>query len=138
LNLERYKCDVASGVDHVQDAENIDPTMTVLRKRLNAVMVRQVGQELLLLDTASNQIHQLNQTASFIWQKCDEGRSSEEMARLLATAYEISYSVAVTDVVQTLERLRELNLIVEVDSSEQLRTQASAARSESDQRGGHR
>ena len=85
----------------------------MLRRRLNDVMVRQVGQELLLLDTASNQIHQLNQTASFIWNKCDDARSSDDIARLLATEYEISYRLAIRDVVQTLEKLREVNLIVE-------------------------
>ncbi len=81
-------------------------------------MVRHLNQEVLLLDTVSNQIHQLNQTAGFIWQRCDEARSSEEMARRLAAEYEISYDEAIRDVVQTLEKLRGLNLIVEVDLSE--------------------
>ena len=105
--------------------------MTMVRRRLKAVMVRPVDQELLLLDTASNLIHQLNQTASFIWQKCDDARSSEEMARLLATEYEVGYATALRDVVQTLEKLRELNLIVDVDLLEEPGTQLSAARSES-------
>jgi len=101
--------------NHLKDPENINRITAMLRRRLNAVMVRQVGQELLLLDTASNQIHQLNQTASFIWHNCDEARSSDDIARLLANEYEISYGLAVNDVVKTLEKLRELNLIVEAD-----------------------
>ena len=105
--------------------------MTMVRRRLKSVMVRPVDQELLLLDTASNLIHQLNQTASFIWQKCDDARSSEEMARLLATEYEVGYATALRDVVQTLEKLRELTLIVDVDLLEEPGTQLSAARSES-------
>ena len=88
----------------------------MLRKRRDGVMVRQVGEELLLLDTASNQIHQLNQTAGLIWQNCDANRSSDELANLLAMEYEISYGAAVKDVVETLEKFRELNLIVEVDA----------------------
>ena len=90
----------------------------MLRRRLNDIMVRQVGQELLLLDTASNQIHQLNQTATFIWNKCDDARSSDDIARLLAIKYEISYRLAISDVVQTLEKLREVNLIVEADEGD--------------------
>jgi hypothetical protein len=105
--------------------------MTMMRRRLKAVMVRQVGRELLLLDTASNQIHQLNQTAAFIWQKCDEARSSEEIAKLLATEYEVSCGVIVSDVVRTVEKLRDLNLIVEVDLSEEPGTSLPAAQSES-------
>lgn len=85
----------------------------MLRRRLSGVMVRQVGEELVVLDTESNQIHQLNRTALFIWQKCDEIRSSEGIAKLLATEYDISYGVAEVDVIQTLLRFRELNLIVE-------------------------
>ena len=92
--------------------------MTMLRKRLKAMMVRHVDQELLLLDTDSNQIHQLNQTARFVWQHCDQDHSSEEMARLLAAAFEVEYDVALRDVVQTLEKLRELHLIVDVDLSQ--------------------
>jgi hypothetical protein len=94
-------------------------------------MVRHVDHELLLLDTASNQIHQLNRTAAFVWQKCDEASSSEEMARLLATQYEVNYDVALRDVEQTLEKLRQLHLIVDVNSLEEPGIQLPAARSES-------
>jgi coenzyme PQQ synthesis protein D (PqqD) len=92
----------------------------MLRRRLTAVIARQVGRDLILLDTESNHIHQLNETAGYIWHKCDQVRSSDEIARLLATEYEISYGSAVSDVAQTLETLQELNLVVEVDSSDGL------------------
>jgi hypothetical protein len=39
-------------------------------------MEREVDGEIILLDTESNLVHQLNKTASLIWRKCQEGASS--------------------------------------------------------------
>ena len=84
-----------------------------LRKRLDAVMVREVEPEVLLLDTEADQIHQLNQTASFIWRRCEEVGSAEELAALVAAEFDVGYDLILKDVVETLDRLRALNLIVD-------------------------
>ena len=76
-------------------------------------MVRDLDREVLLLDTESNQIHQLNPTASFIWRKCDEARSTEEMAKLLVQEFDVEEDIALRDVIETVARLRALNLVVE-------------------------
>ena len=76
-------------------------------------MVRDVDHDVLLLDTESDLIHQLNQTASFIWRKCDEAPSVTEIAELLATEFDVEVHIALRDVVETLSRLKALNLIVE-------------------------
>jgi hypothetical protein len=86
--------------------------MNTMRKRDQAVMVREVDSEFLLLDTEFNLIHKLNQTASFIWQTIDKVHSTVEIARLLANEYEVEEDVAIRDVVETLIRLRELKLVV--------------------------
>jgi hypothetical protein len=86
--------------------------MNDIRKREKAVMVREVDREVLLLDTESNLIHKLNQTASFIWRMLDQVRSPEEIARMLAKEFEVEEDVAVDDVTSTLEKLRELKLLV--------------------------
>ena len=49
--------------------------MTALRRRLKKVVVREVEGEILLLDTGANLIHQLNETASFVWRRCDAAAS---------------------------------------------------------------
>jgi hypothetical protein len=87
--------------------------MRTLRKRLQDVIVRDVDREVLLLDLESNQIHQLNQTASFIWRSCDEAPSTEEIAKLLVQEFDVEEHVALRDVIETLGRLRALNLILE-------------------------
>ena len=76
-------------------------------------MAREVDDGVLLLDTESDQIHQLNQTASFIWSRCDEVASAEEIAALLAREFGIDVDVATRDVLEMLSRLQALNLVVE-------------------------
>jgi Coenzyme PQQ synthesis protein D (PqqD) len=80
-----------------------------------SLSVQNVDQELLILDQGSGVIHQLNPTATLIWQKCDEGLSAPQMAQLLAQKYEIEEDVARKDVVETLEKLKALNLVVVVE-----------------------
>jgi Coenzyme PQQ synthesis protein D (PqqD) len=88
--------------------------MTTLRRRPDGVMVRTVGQELLLLDTENNQVHQLNETATFIWQRCDETPSAEDLAHLIAAEYSVDAQVAKEDAVEVLRKLQELKLLVEM------------------------
>jgi hypothetical protein len=75
--------------------------------------VRETGAELLLLDTESDQIHQLNRTASFIWGRLAEPASAEEIAASVASEFDVAERVALQEVVQTLTKLQALRLIVE-------------------------
>jgi hypothetical protein len=76
-------------------------------------MVRDLESDLLLLDTDGDQIHQLNQTASFIWRHVEEAPSLERLAGLLAEAFDVDEQVARQDVHKTLQRFRALNLVVD-------------------------
>ena len=82
-----------------------------MKRRVDGLMVRDVGDEVLLLDIESNQVHQLNSTASFIWRNCDDGRSAEEIAILLASEFDVEEDSAREDVTRTLRLLRELNVL---------------------------
>ena len=82
-----------------------------LRKRLDALTVREVEDELLLLDTESNRIHQLNRTASQIWRRCDIA-SPDSIAAELVREYDVDEEQALSDVVHTLETFQALNLVV--------------------------
>jgi hypothetical protein len=94
------------------ETANTSQDLAHLRPRREAVMVREIEREMLLLDTESNLIHKLNQTASFIWRSLGEVRSSEELARRLANEYEVEEHLALRDVVETLRRLMQLNLVI--------------------------
>ena len=88
--------------------------MAGIRRRQDSVMVREVEGELLLLDTSSNRIHQLNRTASFIYQRCEDVDSPHELAAELAIEFDVEEGQALNDVTETLHTLRALELVNEV------------------------
>lgn len=81
--------------------------------RRSDLRIQQVDEELLVLDDENGYIHQLNPTASVVWQQCDGKSSIAEIAKRLSDQFEVEESVATTDVRETIERLRELNLLEE-------------------------
>jgi len=74
-------------------------------------MEREVDGEILLLDTESNLIHQLNKTASLIWRKCLEGASSGEIAASLAETFDVEENKARADVERTIDQFMALQII---------------------------
>jgi hypothetical protein len=82
-----------------------------IRRRLDAVLMRDVDGELLLLDTSSNRIHQLNRTASFIWNRCEQVASAQEIAAELALEFDVEEVQALRDVTNMLQTLRSLDLV---------------------------
>jgi hypothetical protein len=88
--------------------------MSDFRRRLDGVIVREVAGEILLLDTVSAQIHQLNSTAALVWRNCENARCVEWIAELLESEFDVKHDIAVKDVVDTLATLQALHLVVEV------------------------
>lgn len=75
--------------------------------------MREVDDGILLLDMEADQIHQLNETAGFIWRQCDGVALATEIAASLALEYGLEEEVAVRDVDMVLSKLRMLNLVIE-------------------------
>jgi hypothetical protein len=73
---------------------------------------RIVEGEMVVMDKESEQIHQLNQTASFIWQLCDGEHDRQQIAEELATAFQVDTETAQQDVADTLEKLEEIGLLL--------------------------
>ncbi|HMG59370.1 MAG TPA: PqqD family protein [Burkholderiales bacterium] len=86
--------------------------MTIPVKRRDGLILRKVQQDLLLLDTEFNQIHQLNETASFIWENWEQVPDPVEISRLLAQKFDVEEQVVLNDVSAIVGRLQELNLLV--------------------------
>ena len=86
--------------------------MKNVRKRVDALLIREVGDEVVVLDVEADKVHQLNGTASSIWRMCEQAESSEAMAKILAEQYDVSPDVALKDVNETLEKLQALKLLV--------------------------
>lgn len=75
------------------------------------VSARTVGDETIVLDRATNQVHQLNATASFVWQRCDGHHTGAEIADELIGAFEVAQDTARDAVVVALRQFDELGLL---------------------------
>jgi hypothetical protein len=87
--------------------------MTSICRRVDGILVREVVGDILLLDTETGLIHQLNETASFIWRNCAEAVSVQAIAELLANTFDVEQDTALRDVTEAVRRMRELRLVVE-------------------------
>jgi PqqD family protein of HPr-rel-A system len=93
---------------HRQTRNTRVPESKIGRKGL---LLREVGGELLVLDTEADQIHQLNSTASEIWRLHQAGSSASQIAEALANRFEVDKDKAEEDVIQALQDLRALGVI---------------------------
>ena len=91
--------------------------MTHPFRRTSGVMVREIEGEVLVLDTEADKIHQLNITASYIWNRCDGSTPINEIAEALAKDFDIGHDEATKDVIDTVAALKKQNLIVEPQES---------------------
>jgi len=76
-----------------------------------SLIVREIEGEIVVLDTSSNFVHQLNRTASMIWRMQAEGASAEEIASALTCEFAVDEATAQSDVEETLCSLRALKLL---------------------------
>ena len=77
--------------------------------------VRTVDDEKVILDRDCEHIHQLNATASFIWDRCDGTRQVSEIAQELADAFGVTSELTLKDVSDTVLQFSQLGLLAEVD-----------------------
>jgi 5'(3')-deoxyribonucleotidase len=80
-------------------------------RRDDSIMIREVDGEIVVLDVASNLVHRLNETASFIWRQCAVGASADEIAERVAEAFEVDVASAHRDTQTTLSALHKLRLV---------------------------
>lgn len=72
---------------------------------------RVVEGEIVVLDRREELIHQLNPTASYIWELCDGVHTPDEISNELCQAFHIDFSIAQRDVRATVEKLRQAKLL---------------------------
>ena len=76
---------------------------------------QQIDGELVILDKANSQIHQLNSVASFIWQQIEMGLDAQAIVKKLTQLYEIDAAVAYTDLDKVLQQFKDLKLLSNED-----------------------
>jgi hypothetical protein len=80
-------------------------------RRRSDVKTRLVNGETLVLNRHEELVHQLNRTASYIWQRCDGQSTPKEIASQVCQAFEVDQSTALRDVLEIIQRLKQLNLL---------------------------
>jgi hypothetical protein len=72
---------------------------------------REIQGKVVIISPADSVIHQLNPTASFIWQRANGTRTPAEIAALLADRYAVSPAQAEADAAELLAQLSEKRLL---------------------------
>jgi hypothetical protein len=67
--------------------------------------------EAIVLDRQHEVIHQLNLTATYIWERCDGTASIKDIAAQLAETFAVAYEIAFKDVVQVIRQFQDLQLL---------------------------
>ena len=88
-----------------------EPVTGHVPARRSDVHVREIDNEALLYDPATGSSHRLNETALFIWQRCDGCHGADELVALTARAYEVSPEEASRAVLELLDALERQRLI---------------------------
>jgi hypothetical protein len=93
---------------HVECSRQVDEQM-----RRPDLVTRLVNGEVIILDRAAGNVHQLNATASHVWNECDGTRSAADIAAGMAARFDVSSDVILRDVLTIIADFRQLGLFVD-------------------------
>ena len=80
-------------------------------RRRTDVNSQMVEGETVVLDRQHEVIHQLNLTATYIWERCDGKASIEDIAAQLAETFAVEDETALNDVVRVIRDFHHLQLL---------------------------
>jgi hypothetical protein len=101
-------------LNHTPEQDRSGPSLlplTACPKRRPDVRSRLIDGEAVVLDQQAAVIHQLNATASYIWERCDGHATMADMAHQLAHAFDVDPAVATRDVRILVGQLQALQLL---------------------------
>ena len=68
--------------------------------------------EFIILDKAAGRVHQLNSSASFVWNGLCDGLATDKIALKLSEAFDVEPEIALSDVEAILAQFEGLALVV--------------------------
>ena len=74
--------------------------------------IRNIDQETVIVDKETGEVHQLNPTASYIWDQFDGATTIEQITSKLANEFNIDENQAALDVNAVVDQLKELKLLI--------------------------
>ncbi len=81
-------------------------------KQRDDLHTRVVEGETVILDRQQNLIHQLNGTATYVWERCDGNTSLPRIAIELAEAFDVPQEIATRDLTTLIQQFHDLHLLV--------------------------
>jgi hypothetical protein len=78
-------------------------------------LTRTIDEEVVILDRCAGQVHQLNVTASYIWNNWDGVQSAADIAARVAGRFHAAPDTVLSDVLATVAQLEQLGLLVDED-----------------------
>jgi hypothetical protein len=73
---------------------------------------REIDGETMIISPEDSVLHELNDTASFVWRQADGQHSTAQIAELLAAEYEVTLAKALEDAEMLLAELAHHKLLV--------------------------
>ncbi len=73
---------------------------------------REIEGEVVIISPEDSVVHELNETASFIWMQVNSSRSPAEIADLLAAEYDVAAEVARADTEELISHLEAKRLLL--------------------------
>ncbi len=84
---------------------------TVYRKCTHALIQRAIGDEYVLLNTQSGNVHQLNPSATCIWRRMADDMGIEAIAAVLVENFAIDAETALADAQSFVTELSKFDLL---------------------------
>ena len=81
------------------------------------VLYRELADGGLIYDSATKQVHHLNETAALVWRGCQRGAAAPAIVNELRQSYSVDEQKARTDVDSTLQRLDAGGLLLPADQT---------------------
>jgi hypothetical protein len=88
-----------------------DTPASAYPRRRSRVRARAIEEETVILDCQRNLVHQLNETASYVWDRCDGEHSVAAIASDLVQAFDVALDTATKDVAHVVRQLDEVGLV---------------------------
>jgi hypothetical protein len=89
-------------------------TLSQKYKKKPRLKIRELGDELMVMDPKGERLHSLNETSAFIWKWATPKHSLEDVLAKMMEVYQVSPAQAKKDLLQTVGTLQKLGLLAEV------------------------
>jgi hypothetical protein len=92
--------------------------MTTVPVRNPHLAWRQIEGEIVIISPEDSQVHELNETAAFVWMHADGASSVEEIADALTTEFDVAREAARADISELVGQLAEKRLLLSAVAAE--------------------